>query len=461
MHLDRLQSNPKGPTLKNLPDILAKGEPARLIPVVADTRKEQRATSALLAVIGSVAEYGRDLLSVVGAPVGKTSRIRCFTEVEFKSQPKETRQRPDGLIQVRTGKRIWSAIVEAKVGNAVLDAEQIEAYLDIAHLVGADAVITISNQFAARPTHHPVTVSKRKLGKIGLYHWSWTFLLTQAVIEEGSKGVEDPDQAFILNELIRYLDHDSSGVTGFNRMPATWKNLCASVQHGTRLTRSAPEVVDAATSWHGLTRFIALKMSVGVGREVSVYLSRSHAKDADQRLHDDVAALATASSLQASFDIPDAADRVHFSADLARRTLTASMTLQAPKDRKLPKALFTWIFRQVEVCPDDGLMIVAKWPGRTPDTSATLAQMREDRNVLLGGAAGQMPVAFEVRQVGDLGGRFWGARTFVEDALRAATAFYEEVGQYLEAWVPKPPKVKPESIRDGGATGEQGQDATQ
>ena len=61
------------------------------------------------------------------------------------------------------------------------------------------------------------------------------------------------------------------------------------------------------------------------------------------------------------------------------------MTLQAPKDRKLPKALFTWIFRQVEVCPDDGLMIVAKWPGRTPDTSATLAQMREDRNVLLGG----------------------------------------------------------------------------
>ncbi len=163
MRLDRLQPTPKGPTMKNLPDILAKGEPARLIPVVADTRKEQRATSALLAVIGSVAEYGRVLLSVVGAPVGKTSRIRCFTEVEFKRQPKEIRQRPDGLIQVQTGKRIWSAIVEAKVGNAVLDAEQIEAYVDIARLVGADAVITISNQFAARPTHHPVTVSKRKL----------------------------------------------------------------------------------------------------------------------------------------------------------------------------------------------------------------------------------------------------------------------------------------------------------
>ena len=447
--------------MKNLPDILSMGEPARLIPVVADTRKEQRATSALLAVIGSVAEYGRDLLSVVGAPVGKTSRIRCFTEVEFKSQPKEVRQRPDGFIQVQTGKRIWSAIVEAKVGNAVLDAQQIEAYLDIARLVGADAVITISNQFAARPTHHPITVSKRKLGKIGLYHWSWTFLLTQAVIEEGSKGVADPDQAFILNELIRYLDHESSGVTGFDRMPPTWKDLCASVQHGTKVNRTAREVIDAVTNWHELTRFVALKLSLAVGREVSVYLSRTHAKDADQRLHDDVAALVTESLLQARFDIPDAADRVHLSADLARRTLTASMILQAPKDRKLPKALFTWIYRQVEGCPDDGLMIVAKWPGRTPDTSATLAQMREDRNVLHGGTAGQMPVGFEVRQVSDLGGRFRGARTFVEDALRAATAFYEEVGQHLEAWVPKPPKIKPESARDVGDAGQQGQETAQ
>ena len=135
------------------------------------------------------------------------------------------------------------------------------------------------------------------------------------------------------------------------------------------------------------------------------------------------------------------------------------MTLQAPKDRKRPQALFTWIFRQVEGCPDDSLMIIAKWLGRGPDTSATLARMREDRNVLSSGTAGPMPVAFEVRQVSDLGGRFRGARTFVEDALRAATAFYEDVGQHLEAWVPKPPKVKPEIVRDDGTDGQQGQDA--
>ena len=100
-------------------------------------------------------------------------------------------------------------------------------------------------------------------------------------------------------------------------------------------------------------------------------------------------------------------------------------------------------------------------PGRSPDTSATLAQMREDRNVLLSGNAGQMPAAFEVRQVSDLGGRFRGAKTFVEDALRAVTAFYEEVGQHLEAWVPKPPKIKPETLRDGGDARQQGQAADQ
>lgn len=51
-----------------LTDFLRNGDYARLIPVVADVSREQRLTSALLAVFGSVNEFGKTMLQIVKAP---------------------------------------------------------------------------------------------------------------------------------------------------------------------------------------------------------------------------------------------------------------------------------------------------------------------------------------------------------------------------------------------------------
>ena len=48
--------------MNDLPYILQGGEVARLIPVVADTSKEQRAAATLLSVVAAVDEYGRGVL---------------------------------------------------------------------------------------------------------------------------------------------------------------------------------------------------------------------------------------------------------------------------------------------------------------------------------------------------------------------------------------------------------------
>ncbi|HEV7770387.1 MAG TPA: hypothetical protein VGO66_06985, partial [Solirubrobacterales bacterium] len=59
--------------------------PARLIPVAGirgQDEQEIRAASSLLAVMGSVDEFGRGLLRDVGAPAG---RISTFTEVPLES----------------------------------------------------------------------------------------------------------------------------------------------------------------------------------------------------------------------------------------------------------------------------------------------------------------------------------------------------------------------------------------
>ena len=112
------------------PDFLACGEKARLIPSVADTSKENRITSILLATMMSVEEFGKTMLNAIGVRAGKTSKIQCFTEIVFKGDG-QSKIRPDGLIIVKTGNKEWRAIVESKIGKNELDKAQIEAYLDL------------------------------------------------------------------------------------------------------------------------------------------------------------------------------------------------------------------------------------------------------------------------------------------------------------------------------------------
>ncbi len=433
-----------------IPNEFKSGETARLIPVVADSKKEERATSIVLAAMAAVHEFGHSLLQAVEAPVRKSSTITCYTEVVFKNQPTGSKLRPDGVIIIRTRGEEWKAIVESKIGSATLEPEQIESYLELAKAVGANAVITISNQFAPRPTHHPVQIAKGKLKSIALFHWSWMFITTEAVLCSEHRGVSDSDQGLILRELIRYLSHSSSGVSSFTRMPAVWKDLCGSVQQGLQLTRNMPGVTDCAQSWRELVRYIALEMSVTVGRSVNVYLTRPEAVDTNVRLQNIVDQLLKTGVLSTSFEVPDAASRIIYSADLLRRTLTASMSLRAPKDRTQARACVTWLLNQLNKCSDEEVIIVASWPGRIPDTTASLAQLREDRNCILEGTSGHLPTEFEIRSVVDLGGRFRGAKTFVEDAVEHLPKFYRIVGQYLQAWVPPAPRVKdPTSVGNG------------
>lgn len=103
---------------------------ARLIPtsgINGPEEQERRATSALLAVLGAVREYGRALLKPLGAPGGT---IECYIEVPFDLG--ERKLYPDGLIRISRGGKSWTALVEVKTGSNELATEQLENYLDIA-----------------------------------------------------------------------------------------------------------------------------------------------------------------------------------------------------------------------------------------------------------------------------------------------------------------------------------------
>jgi len=433
------------------PDFLATGEKARLIPSVADTSKECRITSILLATMMSVEEFGKGLLNQLDVRVGKTSKVQCFTEIVFKGE-QQSKIRPDGLIIIRTGSKEWRAIVECKVGKAELDKDQVESYLDLAKMHNIDAVITISNLSVADARHHPLQVSKVKTRNVALYHWSWMHLITEAIMWTKHYGIADSDQGYILTEFVRYLQHPNSGIVPFDRMNAEWKDICTAIQNGMTVNKSSKEVAESVGSWHQFVRGLSLEMSVAVGRSVVVPLRREYYNDPQKRLLDDCQQLATQNTLESEFEVPNAASRIKFTADFKRRTISASMRLKAPEDRVRAKARVNWMLQQLKNCPDDNLLVKIIWPSRITDTFITLAKLKTDMDAALIDRSDVAPVAFEVIMTRDLAGRYKGAQTFVQDGQATLLEFYNTIGQHLREWVAAPPKLTisdPSKVIDG------------
>jgi len=409
--------------MNDLPDFLEAGELARLIPTVADTSKEQRAASVFLAALMAVREFSSSMLGSVNQRVGTRTRVECFTEVVFKKRPSDIKHRPDGIILVTVGKRQWAALFEAKIGKAELNAEQLSDYIQIAKLNNIPAVITTSNQFVALPDHHPVPLPKSATRSVEVYHWSWMHILTQALLLETEGEIENEDQRYLLSEVIRFFSHDSAGVSSFDRMNKEWKDVVQIVQGGGTLKKTSPEVENTVASWHQEQRDLCLIMSRELGRDVSLKLRRAHRQDPQKRLKDDCRSLVETSRLDCELDIPDAAAPLKVAADLRTRRVLCSMKLKAPDDR-----VRTYI--------------QAIWPGKAPATSKPLAVLRDDPAALQGDNPKLSPTGFEVILNADLAGKFAGTRTFLEHLERMVPRFYEEVGQYLRAWVPSPPKPK-------------------
>lgn len=391
----------------------------------------------------SVRELREALLRSIGLRIGSRATLDAWTEVSFVNSEKiKPSDRPDGLLVLSTGKSTWRALIEAKIGNAELDAEQLGRYIQQARQHKINAVITISNQFVALPTHHPVTLPKSITRGIELYHWSWMYILTQATLLLEKDSVVDEDQVFILREILRYFEHDSAGINSFDRMNREWKDVVGKVQSGAPLARTSDEVQNTVSSWHQEQRDVCLLMSRQVGENVSIKLSRAHRTDPLQRLKDDSEQLAKSKILSFVLSVPNAAADLEVVADLAKRTIRCAMKVQAPTDRKSTKARVNWLIRQLAKTEPTGITIKAVRPGRAEETQAPLTDLLKDPTALDSATSSVVATGFEIFYLTDLAGRFSGNKVFIEELEAAVPHFYEQVGQHLKAWTPPPPKIK-------------------
>jgi hypothetical protein len=408
--------------------------------------QEKRATSALLATMMAVRPFGRGIAARLGAPAGT---LETYLEVQFPRG--EGVVIPDGVIRVARGQRLWTALLETKTGSGQLRRDQVENYLDVARQQGFDAVVTLSNELAPSAGEHPVTVDRRKLAKVALFHLSWAEVLHEAQMVLAHRGVGDPLQAWMLHELARYLQHPRSGAAGFDDMGASWVPVREAVAAGTLRAgdRKVPAVVDA---WNRLVRHLSLRLTADLGVTVSQVLPRKLATDPQARIRVGAEGLAATGCLTATLKVPGAVGPLTVEADLRTGQVRVGATFPAPLEGTSQRRI-NWLLRQLKEAPDD-VLIEVSFVGTTESTCEMLRDVRDNPTALV--TSGKAEVAgFTLTRSSPLGTKRSGVRgAFVPSVTQAVEGFYAGVVQALRPWVAKAPQL-PEDAVTGDADADQ------
>lgn len=423
---------------------------ARLFSVAgigAADEQEKRATSAFLATMFGVRPFGRSIVTRLGAPGGV---VETFTEVQFTLG--ERTVIPDGVIKVARGGRLWTGLLEVKTGSNQLRRDQVENYLDVARERGYDAVVTVSNEISPGAGEHPLEIDKRKLRRVALLHLSWAEVLHEAQMVLGHRGVPDATQAWILAELIRYLEHPRSGAAAFDDMGAAWVPVRDAVVAGTLRPgdRKVPAVADA---WLRLGRWLSLRLSADLGVSVVPVVPRRLASDPVARRQTVVNKLAADGVLTATLRVPDAIGPLSIVADVRLGQVRISVDFDAPREGSSQRRI-GWLLRQLgEHVPGD-LRVEVLFVGRSETACERLFDARSKPSLLLPDRSSDVK-AFRLTRSTPLGPKRSGVKgAFVPSVTAAVESFYGTVVQSLRPSPTPAPKLPPETVVEASAVGE-------
>lgn len=426
-------------------------QPARLFPITGiggAGEQERRATSALLAVVTSVHEFGRSITTRIGAPAGPVRET--FLEVPFHLDSHGCR--PDGLIRVKRGASEWVALVEVKTNHRRLEAGQIISYLNIARQHKFDAVLTVSQEIPAIPGQHPLALPKNALGSVQLHHLSWAQIHTDARIQEKAHAISDPDQAWILSEFVRYLRNPKSGALDLDGMGPGWVTLRSGAIAGT-LTAANPSVVEGVTRFNQLVAFAGMELGRNLHVPVLPYLLKRDLENPSRYLGEQAAELAKSGLLRGSIRVPAAAAPLNIVADLHARRVECSITVEAPSAGRASTRV-NWLLRQMQSAPD---RVVVRpriaWVKDRDVQPRTLKDLRADPKGLSADNKADIK-SFTVtlgQPMGPANGV--GAGSFIDSVLKLTGIFYADVVEHLRPWVASAPKLatgasEPESESD-------------
>ncbi|MFE1440857.1 TerD family protein [Streptomyces sp. NPDC058739] len=401
---------------------------ARLFPVSAlksDRDRETRATSVLLSVMTQVPEFGRRLTAAFGAPAG---RMETYTEVSLPHG--DSPRRPDGVIRVERAGKLWTALVETKTNGNALKAEQVQAYMDIATRRGYEAVITLSNDVALEGSPLvDVKVDGRRKHKVALWHLSWAEVAHQAQMLIRHDGVGNMAHAWLLQELLHYLQHENSGCHGFQNMGPAWVPVRNGIDDET-LCQGDPRALEVVESWERLIRQVCLGLGGELGQRVLPVQRARRGTDPGARRTLLADQLCLDGKLQAELRIEGTPGVLAITADLRTGRLRTSVEIPAP-EQGYPLTWAKRLVRRLSEAPAD-LHVETLVEGEAGGPRGTLERLRPEPGDMLPKSGVQI-TGFRLSLFKGMGSTRGNAESgFIRSVDDAVNRFHTSVVAHLE-----------------------------
>ncbi|WP_405467242.1 TerD family protein [Streptomyces jietaisiensis] len=407
---------------------------ARLFPVSAlksDRDREMRATSVLLSVMAQVPEFGRRLTAAFGAPAG---RMETFTEVTLPHG--ETPRRPDGVIRVERAGKLWTALLETKTNGNSLKSDQVQAYMDIAARRGYEAVITLSNDVALEGSPLvDVKVDGRRKHKVGLWHLSWAEVAHQAQMLIRHEGVGNAAHAWLLQELLHYLQHENSGCHGFQNMGPAWVPVRNGIDDET-LCQGDARALEVVESWERLIRQVCLGLGGELGQKVLPVQRARRGTDPGERRSRCADQLCQDGRLQAELRIEGTPGILAITADLRTGRLRTSIEIPAP-EQGYPLSWAKRLVRSLAEAPST-LHVETLVEGEQGGPRATLERLRPEPADMVPKNSGAKITGFRLSLIKSMGSSRGNAESgFIRSVDDAVNRFHSTVVVHVNRTTPR------------------------
>lgn len=340
----------------------SKNNKPQLIP--SYKKPERRLLSVVMAAIDILPEFRGELLSIINYGSGKTCKYQSHMEPQYE-YPEPLGVRPDGLIVCKRGAKEWSAFIEAKAEDKEIGTEQIQAYANLASKLDVDAIISISNTFAASPEELPYHLPESKKKKREIYHLAWPQIrsLISNMLEE--QKFDSDANTKLAKEILYFMSDSQNGVRTFDQMSQHWPKFIEAVSIGVNI-KNQIGFVDIVSDWQQERRDLLDKLTNSVNMPVRILHASGVRSNQTDRTHYDRELLGSNFELESEFQFIEDRQTLLVNANLKTKEIKINFSFNSPKGKKA-RAAVSWLSKQINFLEGKSYFLKIDWPGYGTD----------------------------------------------------------------------------------------------